>query len=83
MNTDNILYFGSDDGLLSKEIYCCDIKDLSIVYDCITIPFDKNYFDIVIVNFILHYNILSEIKRVSKKFIIFLLSYKKIDINIL
>jgi 2-polyprenyl-3-methyl-5-hydroxy-6-metoxy-1,4-benzoquinol methylase len=87
-----ILNFGSGDGLLSNEIfnmgfkniYNCDIKDLSIdktiptiVYDGKTIPFNNNYFDIVIVNFVLHhinteshYNILKEIKRVSKNLII-------------
>ena len=97
-----ILNFGSGDGLLSKEIYDmgfkniynCDIKDLSIdktiptiVYDGKIIPFDDNYFDVVIINFVLHhidtklhYNILKEIKRVSNNLII--ISEDNIDTNI-
>jgi SAM-dependent methyltransferase len=70
------------EGKLKKEVFGIDIVDKRVyqfpfkIYDGKNIPFSNDYFDVVIIAFVLHHtedpiSILKEAKRVGKKIIIF------------
>jgi len=70
------------EGKLKKEVFGIDIIDKRVcqfpfkIYDGKNIPFSEDYFDVVVVAFVLHHtedpiSILKEAKRVGKRIIIF------------
>lgn len=89
-DNDNILDLGCGSGILAKtiketkqiKILGVDIKDQRVEnipfkqFDGKKLPFNENFFDIVLISFVLHHTsnpteILNEAKRVGKKIIIF------------